>query len=81
MTGEQAAREAEAIPEVQTPLLTVTRGNPTAEELAVVTAVVLSLQSTAAPEPARDPARNWARRARLHLPPKPGTGAWRRSGF
>lgn len=63
------------------PLLSVTRGKPNAEELAALTAVVLALQAAATPEPAKQTVRNWARRARLHLPPKPGAGAWRRSGF
>ncbi len=61
------------------PLLTVTRGNPTAEELAAVTAVVLALQGSDGDAGARPPARQWARRAQLHLPPKPGAGSWRRS--
>lgn len=64
----------------QIPLLTVTKGNPNAEELAAVTAVVLALQSTTADaEPARPATRSWARRAQLNLAPKPGPGAWRRS--
>lgn len=62
------------------PLLTVTRGNPSAEELAAVTAVVLALQTSEDEnEGAATPARPWARRAQLHLPPKPGAGSWRRS--
>nr|WP_240629656.1 acyl-CoA carboxylase subunit epsilon [Specibacter cremeus] len=63
----------------ETPLLNVTRGNPTAEELAALTAVVLALQAGEADEPARPAARPWMRRAQLHLRPKPGPGAWRRS--
>ncbi len=62
------------------PLLSVTRGNPTAEELAAVAAVVLALQAGAGAAPARPAVRAWARRAQLHLSPKPGPGAWRRSG-
>ncbi|UIK90390.2 acyl-CoA carboxylase subunit epsilon [Arthrobacter polaris] len=62
------------------PLLSVTRGNPTSEELAAVTAVVLALAGGAQNEVSRTPNRHWARRAQLHLPPQPGAGAWRRSG-
>lgn len=61
------------------PLLQVTRGNPSAEELAAVTAVVLALQSEANNDDSPASNRHWARRAQLHLPPKPGAGAWRRS--
>lgn len=61
------------------PLLNVTHGNPTAEELAAVTAVVLALQSGADGESVQTPSRSWARRTQLNLPPKPGAGSWRRS--
>nr|WP_253901617.1 acyl-CoA carboxylase subunit epsilon [Arthrobacter sp. PAMC 25486] len=61
------------------PLLNVTRGNPSAEELAAVTAVVLALQSGDDGGTTRAPTQHWARRARLNLPPKPGAGSWRRS--
>jgi len=61
------------------PLLTVTHGNPDAEELAALTAVVLALQGGAVAEPQRPATRHWARRAQLNLAPKPGPGAWRRS--
>ncbi|NVM97592.1 acyl-CoA carboxylase subunit epsilon [Arthrobacter sp. SDTb3-6] len=60
-------------------MLTVTRGEPTAEELAAVTAVVLALQGSAAREKAKPATQPWARRAQLHLPPRPGAGSWRRS--
>jgi len=61
-------------------LLTVTKGQPTAEELAAVTAVVLSLQAGSEQAKPAASAGSWARRERLNLPPKPGAGAWRRSG-
>lgn len=61
------------------PLLKVTGGNPTAEELAAVTAVVLALQGGTEEAPREHSPRPWARRTRLNLPPKPGAGAWRRS--
>ncbi|WP_427016815.1 acyl-CoA carboxylase subunit epsilon [Pseudarthrobacter sp. P1] len=60
------------------PLLTVTKGNPTPEELAALTAVVLSLQVAAEEAPATPATRAWVRRAQLNLGPKPGPGAWRR---
>ena len=62
------------------PLLKVTGGNPTAEELAAITAVVLALQSDSSNEDSPTPTRHWVRRDRLNLPPKPGAGSWRRSG-
>ncbi len=65
---------------LEAPLLAVTRGNPTAEELAAVTAVVLALQSDGSSENVQTPIRHWARRAQLKLPPTPGAGSWRRSG-
>lgn len=60
-------------------LFSVLRGNPTDEELAALTAVVLSLNpGTSAPEPRRH-SRAWLRRRELQLQPAPGPGAWRRS--
>ena len=62
------------------PLLTVLAGNPTEEELAVLTAVVAGLGAAPAPAPAlRPPHRAWARRRMLSLAPTPGPGSWRRS--
>ncbi|TLM85228.1 acyl-CoA carboxylase subunit epsilon [Pseudarthrobacter sp. NamE5] len=61
------------------PLLSVVKGQPTAEELAALTAVVLSLGGA---EPARTdkpPVRHWVRRQQLRLEPTPGPGAWKRS--
>ncbi|CAM3074263.1 hypothetical protein PSET11_02438 [Arthrobacter ulcerisalmonis] len=61
------------------PLLSVVKGKPDAEELAALTAVVLSL-AAAAPERAAEPSvRSWVRRHQLRLAPKPGPGAWKRS--
>ncbi|PYI65881.1 hypothetical protein CVV68_16760 [Arthrobacter livingstonensis] len=60
-------------------MVSVTRGQPTAEELAAVTAVVLALHGGDGPEPAKPATRAWARRTQLNLAPKPGPGAWRRS--
>jgi hypothetical protein len=60
-------------------LLSVAKGDPTPEELAALTAVVLSLGSGAADAPAKPSARQWIRRQQLQLAPKPGPGSWKRS--
>ena len=61
------------------PLLSVVKGQPNAEELAALTAVVLSL-GVESPAPARTPGvRHWVRRQQLRLAPAPGPGAWKRS--
>jgi hypothetical protein len=62
-----------------TPLLSVTKGDPTAEELAALTAVVLSLGGGEQAEPAKPTVRGWVRRQQLRLAPTPGPGAWKRS--
>ena len=69
------------------PLFEVTKGNPNAEELAALTAVVLALagaEGAAAPDDDSAPVaqgRAWIRRERLRLAPTPGPGAWRRSAW
>ncbi len=61
------------------PVLSVVKGQPTAEELAALTAVVLSLGG-GEPAPAGKPSvRHWVRRQQLRLAPTPGPGAWKRS--
>ena len=57
----------------------VTKGEPTPEELAALTAVVLSLGPAAAAGPAKPSTRHWVRRQQLRLEPTPGPGAWKRS--
>ena len=77
MTPSPDAPEAAETPAA--PLLSVVKGRPNAEELAALTAVVLSLgvESSA---PARTPGvRHWVRRQQLRLAPAPGPGAWKRS--
>jgi hypothetical protein len=72
--AEAAGTEAPAAP-----LLSVVKGEPTAEELVALTAVVLSLGGD---EPAREDepsVRHWVRRQQLRLAPTPGPGAWKRS--
>ncbi len=61
------------------PLLSIVKGQPTAEELAALTAVVLSLGGTDIPETVKPTVRHWVRRQQLRLAPTPGPGAWRRS--
>lgn len=61
------------------PLLRVVKGEPTAEELAALTAVVLSLASGEPAPPVKPSVRQWVRRQQLQLAPKPGPGAWKRS--
>jgi hypothetical protein len=60
-------------------LLSVVKGQPSAEELAALTAVVLSLGSADATAAGQPTARDWVRRQQLRLAPTPGPGAWRRS--
>lgn len=61
------------------PLLSVVKGEPSAEELAALTAVVLSLGGTDAGEATKPTVRHWVRRQQLRLAPTPGPGAWKRS--
>ncbi|ADX72466.1 hypothetical protein Asphe3_12890 [Pseudarthrobacter phenanthrenivorans Sphe3] len=61
------------------PLLSVVKGQPTAEELAALTAVVLSLGGAEPARPDKPSVRHWVRRQQLRLDPTPGPGAWKRS--
>ncbi|MCP8998910.1 acyl-CoA carboxylase subunit epsilon [Pseudarthrobacter sp. RMG13] len=61
------------------PVLSVVKGQPSAEELAALTAVVLSLGSADAAADGKPTTREWVRRQQLRLAPTPGPGAWRRS--
>ena len=61
------------------PLLRVVRGEPTAEELAALVAVVTA-RASAVPEPAGPPAPSRWGRPVLRSPLHPGPGAWRASG-
>jgi hypothetical protein len=59
------------------PTLRVVRGDPSAEELAVVTALVTAAASGAAPEPEPPRRGRWADPAWQHRRmPYPGPGAW-----
>lgn len=61
------------------PLLSVVKGQPSAEELAALTAVVLSLGGPETAGVGKPTARHWVRRQQLRLAPTPGPGAWKRS--
>jgi hypothetical protein len=64
------------------PLLRVVRGEPDDTELAALTAVVLSVATSAAAAPEPEPRSRWADRAALVRRPLPaGPGAWRASGL
>lgn len=76
--GEPAAGHGET-PSAEQPLFAVVKGEPTAEELAALAAVVLSVGS-GEPAGAQPPSsRHWIRRQQLQLAPKPGPGSWKRS--
>lgn len=60
-------------------LISVVKGQPSAEELAALTAVVLSLGGQEAAEVLKPTVRHWVRRQQLRLAPTPGPGAWKRS--
>ena len=63
----------------QEPLFTVTRGNPTPEELAVLVALFSARpapETTGGPVPRKTP-KSQSRRLRLGLRLRPGRGAWR----
>ncbi|RNL57657.1 acyl-CoA carboxylase subunit epsilon [Arthrobacter oryzae] len=62
-----------------TAVLSVVKGEPTPEELAALTAVVLSLGHGGSGTPEKRGVRHWIRRQQLRLAPRPGPDAWRRS--
>jgi len=61
------------------PVIRITRGTPTAEELAALVGVLLS-RPVAVPAPVAAPSR-WARSARPRVAGRPGPGAWRASAL
>jgi hypothetical protein len=61
------------------PLFSVVKGEPTAEELAAIAAVVVSLGAPEATAVSKPNVRHWVRRQQLRLDPTPGPGAWKRS--
>lgn len=78
MTDPKESQSLE-VQETGAPLFSVVKGQPTAEELAALTAVVLSLGGTETAGTARPSVRHWVRRQQLRLAPTPGPGAWKRS--
>jgi Acyl-CoA carboxylase epsilon subunit len=78
-TGSQPSQGPEEHQAPAEPLLSVVKGQPTAEELAALTAVVLSLGGAEQAEADKPPVRHWVRRQQLRLEPTPGPGAWKRS--
>lgn len=78
-TEDSTSQPADA-PEAQAaPVLSVVKGQPSAEELAALTAVVLSLSGESPAPPRTASVRHWVRRQQLRLAPTPGPGAWKRS--
>lgn len=71
--------ETKAGKPVEAPLFSVVKGEPTPEELAALTAVVLSIGSAEAADSRKPSVRHWVRRQQLRLGPTPGPGAWKRS--
>ncbi|WP_394941351.1 acyl-CoA carboxylase subunit epsilon [Psychromicrobium sp. YIM B11713] len=80
---DSQAQAVEASVEAESPLFQVTKGNPSAEELAALTAVVLALSAATEAEDdvPSSHRRSWIRRSNLRLAPAPGPGAWKRSSW
>jgi hypothetical protein len=76
LPAQQEANDATLLPAVQ---LAVVKGEPTPEELAALTAVVLSIAQAPQAAPETPGVRHWVRRQQLRLAPKPGPDSWRRS--
>jgi hypothetical protein len=71
----------EAAEQPSKPLLRVVKGNPTAEELAALVAVVAASSAAGAPAKPK-PRSEWGHPARaVRGPHRPGTDAWRRSAW
>ena len=77
--AEPAVPAEETGSDAEPALLSVVRGAPTPEELAALTAVVLSLGQSQQVAPESPGVRHWVRRQQLRLAPRPGPEAWRRS--
>lgn len=73
MSGDENAEEPQ---ESQRPVLRIVRGDPSPEELAALT-VVLVAASGGGDEPEQGPPSSWSDRASLvRRPLRPGPGAW-----
>jgi len=81
--NEDPERTVGRVAEGNRPLLRVVRGEPTAEELAALVAVLAARQRAAEAGPGDTrPRSQWRNRARNIRPPiGPGPGAWRASGL
>ncbi|MFC9351118.1 acyl-CoA carboxylase subunit epsilon [Arthrobacter sp. NPDC057013] len=79
MTARNPAAEPAETGQPAETLFSVTKGEPTPEELAALTAVVLSMASASAARTEKPSIRQWMRRQQLRLEPTPGPGAWKRS--
>ena len=75
----ETVEPAETVRPAEAPLFSVLKGTPTPEELAALTAVVLSLGPGETAEAGKPSVRHWVRRQQLRLAPTPGPGAWKRS--
>jgi hypothetical protein len=74
--------QARAGAEGHLPLLHIVRGQPSDEELAALTAVLVAVASAAQPTPPAAVRSIWgdpAHALRMPLHPGPGTGVWRTS--
>lgn len=68
--------------DADTPFLTVVSGEPTAEELAALVAVLAARRSDRAGESTAAPRSAWRDRSRLvRQMPLPGPGSWRASSL
>jgi hypothetical protein len=70
----------DAVETTREPVLRVVRGDPTAEELAALVAVVASLSGPATPAARRTPVWNAPARLQRRVL-RPGPGAWRGSAM
>ncbi|MGO4591784.1 acyl-CoA carboxylase epsilon subunit [Micrococcaceae bacterium Sec5.1] len=77
--AKHRADDNPSAPEPVAPMFSVVKGEPTAEELAALAAVVASVGVPPTTEPAKPNVRHWVRRQQLRLDPTPGPGAWKRS--
>ena len=78
LSAGPAARPAPA----GSPVLTVVRGNPSAEEIAALVAVLTAARAASAGAAAARPGSAWSARSRLLRAPLPrGPGGWRASAL
>jgi hypothetical protein len=67
--------------EQHVPEVRILAGDPTAEEIAAVTAVLLMRAGTGEPPEEPSPVSRWRNSARPAVPGRPGPGAWRASAL